>query len=59
MSEAIAFLIGFFAMVFLWGDVDYFSHDSAYRRGYRKAIEDIAKAEADAARKDGENHDES
>lgn len=54
MSEAIAFFTGFIGMGCLWFYVDYLDHNSAYRRGYREgyseAFEDIAKAEADAAR---------
>lgn len=40
MSESIAFFAGLIAMGILWYWTDYLDSGSAYRRGYRQALED-------------------
>ena len=40
MSEVIAFFAGLIVMGFLWFWADYLDYGSAYRRGYRQALED-------------------
>lgn len=40
MSESIAFFAGLIAMWILWYWTDYLDSGSAYRRGYRDALQD-------------------
>lgn len=43
MKEAIAFFAGLITMMVVWFYTDYFTHDSAYHRGYRQALKDYAE----------------